>query len=193
VARLVVQVDELVVLANPAVCGARDSECGAGGSRERQLAVVEEVLALVGIDELIVHGHAAAALGVRGGRLAGDEVVPGVVGDVMGTARSVNLQEVDAAAGVSDLDTDFVAVNGARPVGNAVGVDLASEDTHGGRVLLMGSDADTLASTASNLLKRAGRDGGGRGNEESSNGGKHFDGCVWCLDKEGIYQRRSVL
>lgn len=147
VADRVEDVDELVVLGDPAalVLGARADVAHAVGGRERQLAVVHEVLALVGIDEFVVHGDATAGVRLVLGRLAKGEVVPGVVRDVVGTTRLVNLQEVDAAALVRDLDANVIAVDTHGPVGNTVGVDLASDNTDGGRVLLVGSDASTLA------------------------------------------------
>ncbi|KAK0762742.1 hypothetical protein N5P37_005560, partial [Trichoderma harzianum] len=143
-------VDELVVLVDPAVglAHAAGDVVHAVGSRERQLAAVHEISALAGIDELVVHGNAAASVGVLLGTLAEAKVVPGIIGDVVGTARLVNLEEVEAAVAVGDLDADVVAANTHGPVGNTVGVDQAAQDTDGGGVLLVGGDAGASTVTA---------------------------------------------
>lgn len=191
----VLHVDELVVLGDPAVLvlDARADVAHAVGGRERQLAIVEEILALIGRDEFISHVDAAAGLRVFSGRLAKGEVVPGIVGDVVGTAGLVNLEEVEAAAAVGDLDTDVVAVDTHGPVGNTVGIDLAAEDTDGGGVLVVGGDAGRLATLGGN---GASRDGRGRGEDNSSDGGKHFGLCVGGLLVKKVWlfvQRRIVL
>lgn len=159
-------VDKLVVLGNPAVW-LRDASTDiahAVGGRERQLAVCEEVLALVGRDCLIFHGDAASHLRAVRGRLAKGKVVPGIVRDVVGTTRLVNLEEVEAAALIRHLDADVVAGDCFGPVGNTVGVDLASNHTDGRRVLIMGGDADPLATLGDDTS----RDGGSRGDDDGS-------------------------
>lgn len=89
----------------------------------------------------------------------------------MGAAGLVDLEEVEAAVAVGDLDADVVAVDAHGPVSNAVGVDLAAQNTNGGRVLLVGSDAGASAVTTDGN----GRDGGGGGSKEGSEGSKHFE------------------
>jgi hypothetical protein len=127
------------------------------------------------VDVLVVHGNASALLRVLGGRLAETKVVPGIVGDVVSTTGRVNLEEIDGAALVGDLDADVVAVNGTGPVGNAVGVDLAAENSDAAGVLVVGSDAGR-ARVASG--KGTGRDQSGRSSEEGGELGEHVDG-LW--------------
>lgn len=114
---------------------------------------LDQAGALGGIDLLDLDVNTAAIEGVRLGRFAGLEVDPGVVADVVGAAGLVDAQEVDGAALVAELDADVVAVNGSGPVGDAVGVDLAAENTDRGRVLVVGSDGNTLGYRASGKRK----------------------------------------
>ncbi|KAL1844739.1 hypothetical protein VTK73DRAFT_1880 [Phialemonium thermophilum] len=72
-------------------------------------------------------------------------VVPGVVADVVGAAGLVDAQEVDGAPLVAQAHADVVAVDGARPVGHAVGVDLAAEHADGGRVAVVRGGPDGAA------------------------------------------------
>lgn len=69
----------------------------------------------------------------------------------------INAQEMEGAAAVGDANADVVAVNRAGPVGNAVGVNLAAEDTNRRAILLMRSDVASLAGDQS----------GHQGDEES--------------------------
>jgi len=174
----VVDVVQLVVLGDPALGLAEargDVVHGVGGGKG-ELAVVEEVLALGGVDVLVVHGDATALLGVLGGRLAEAKVVPGIVGDVVSATGGVNLEEIDGAALVGDLDTDVVAVNGTGPVGDAVGVDLAAENSNAAGVLVVGGDAGRARVTTG---ERAGRDQGSRrSSKDGGELGEHFDGVV---------------
>lgn len=149
VVQLVVLGDEAVGLAQ-----ARGDVVHAVGASEGKLAVVHEVRAFASRSVLVLHVDATAHVRLLGSRLAEAKVVPGIVRDVVGTARLINLEEVDTSARVGNLDADVVAANGAGPVGNAVGVDLAAQDTNGGRVLLMGSHADS----GSAALERSSRD-----------------------------------
>ena len=87
---------------------------------------LDQTGALLRGDRLVVHLDAAAGDGVGHGRLARVEVVPGVVGDVVGAAGLVDAEEVDGAPAVGDLDADVVAVYAHRPVGYAVGVDVTA-------------------------------------------------------------------
>jgi len=174
----VVDVVEGVVLGDPALglAEAGGDIVHAVGSGEGQLSVVHEVLAVGSIDILVVHGNATTHVRVLGGRAAEAEVVPGIVGDVVGTTGGVDLEEVDGASLVGDLDADVVAVDATGPVGNAVGVDLASQDTNAAGVLVVGSDAGRArGATGSN---GAGSDQGSRGGgEDGGELGKHF-GCL---------------
>jgi hypothetical protein len=163
VADRVENVEQLVVLGDVAVglLQARGDVVHAVGSSEGNvLALVEERTALAGGTVLVVHVDSATLMRLDGGRLAKGEVVPGIVGDVVGTAGLVDPEEVDAAAAVGDLNADVVAADAARPVGNAVGVDLATQDTDGRGVLLVGSDADGAGGAALELSRGSGDDGG---------------------------------
>lgn len=170
----VVDVVQLVVLGDPALglAQARGDVVHRVGGGEGKLAVVEEVLALGGVDVLVVHVDATSHLGVLGGRLAEAKVVPGIVRDVVGTAGRVNLEEIDGAALVGDLDADIVAVNGTGPVGDAVGVDLATQDSDAAGVHVVRSDA-ARAGLASR--ERVGRDKGSSSRDNSGELGEHFE------------------
>lgn len=65
----VVDVVQLVVLGDPALglAEARGDVVHGVGGGEGKLAVVEDVLALGGVDVLVVHGDATAHMGVLGG------------------------------------------------------------------------------------------------------------------------------
>lgn len=95
------KVEQLVVLGSKAVgfvLDAAGNVVHAVGSTERKLAVVKKAATLAGGNELVVHVNTAALLRRLGGTLAGNEVVPSIIGDVVGTTRRVNLEEVDTAA-----------------------------------------------------------------------------------------------
>lgn len=101
------------------------------------------------------------------------QVVPGVVADVVGTARGVDLEEVDSASIGGNTLAKVVAVRLHGPVGNAVDIDEASKHTDGRRVGVVGSDGDASGD-------------GGRGQRKSgSNLGEHFErwedikSCEW--------------
>lgn len=167
---------ELVVLGDVAVglLQARGDVVHAVGTSEGNvLALVEERTTFAGWAVLVLHVDTAAVVRLDGGRLAKGKVVPGIVGDIVGTTGLVDLEEVDAAATVGNLDTDVVAAHAARPVGNSVGVDLATQDTDGRGVLLVGSDADGTRSTALELSRSSGDDGS-RSSEESGDKAEHF-------------------
>lgn len=151
-------VNQLVVLGNPAVgvVEARRNVVHAVCCGEGQRAVVEQVATLVRRDKLVLHVDAAALVRLLRGRLAEREVVPSVVGDVVGATGLVNLEEVQAASLIGDLDANVVAVDDLRPVGDAVGVNFASQHADRGRVLLVRSDAGGLSPLGRNC---AGRDG----------------------------------
>jgi len=153
------------VLADPGVGTAADIVADGVGSHERQLAIrgLDEVGALAHVDGLILGRNAATHGGVVSSRLAGVEVVPGVVADVVGTTRRIDLEEVDRATICADLDADAVASGRHGPVGDAVGVDVASKDTDRRRIFVMGSDGDTSG---------AGNGGHGQSLHDSR---EHFD------------------
>ncbi|CRK42039.1 hypothetical protein BN1723_005238 [Verticillium longisporum] len=177
---------EDVVLAGPGV-GVRETGRNivhAVGGGERQLAVVKEILALGHGDDLVVHVDAAAHVGGVGGGGTKGEVVPGIVGDVMGAGRGVDAQQVEAAAAVGDLDAEVVAARSARPVGDTVGIDLAAKDADGRRVLVVGGDGGRALGGTARRDAGAG-DKSGRGGEKGSDGGEHVDG------REGKEARRS--
>lgn len=160
----VLEVDELVVLGNPRVglVKAAGDIVDAVGSRQGQLSVVKEVLALAVVDVLPLDIGTTALVGFSSGRLVEEELVPGIVGDVEGSAGLVDLEDVEAAALISELDADVVAVDGAGPVGNTVGVDVAADDADGRRVLLVGGDGSGTITG-----KDSGRDGDGSGGSEA--------------------------
>lgn len=130
VAHRVKDVVQLVVLRDVAagLVEAGGDEVHAVSSQQRHLPTVQQVGALARGNVLVLHGEAAALAGVLGGGDAEAEVVPRVVGDVEGSAGGVDLEEVQGAALVAHADADVVAVDGAGPVGDAVGVDLAADD-----------------------------------------------------------------
>ena len=103
--------------------------------------------------------------GLVGGVEAGVQPVPCVVGDVVGAAGLVDAEHVGGAVLVGQLDADVVAVDGHGPVGDAVGVDEAAENTDGGGVLLVGGDAGGA---------RGGEGGAGKG-ERGSSVSEHLD------------------
>jgi hypothetical protein len=156
-------VEEREVVADPGVglLAAGDEVHGVGGGEGEGLVLgLEQVRALGHVDVLVGGRDAATLDGVLGGALAGDEVVVGVVGDVVGSAGLVDLEQVDAAAVGADFDAHVVAVNGAGPVSDAVGVDLATENTDRGRELGVGSNGDAVATLGGNGQSgSAGREG----------------------------------
>ena len=92
----------------------------------------------------------------------------------MGAGRAVDLEDVGREVAVGQLDADVITADGAGPVGNTVGVDLAAGDTDGRRVLLMGSDAGSAA--ALGVLGGHSADSS-RGSEENGSDGEHV--CGW--------------
>ena len=121
-------VEQLVVVGDPArILGeAAGEEVHAVGCAQGQLAAlcVDQRRALGRVDIAVRHGHGAAGGRLVGGGVARVQVIPCVVADAVGAGRLVDFQEVDAAVGVRQGDANVVAVDGRRPVGDAVGVDL---------------------------------------------------------------------
>ena len=132
------------------------------GSRQGNLAIVQQVSTLAGRTVLPVHVDAAALVRLLVSALAKGEVVPRIVRDVVRAARGVNFQHVEAAAAVRDLDANVVAADRTRPVRHAVGVDVAPHDADGARVHIVRSDAGSLAA----LGEGGSASDGSRGREE---------------------------
>lgn len=132
VADRVLDVEQLVVLGNPAVGlgEAAGDVVHAVGGREGEAASLEVLQAVVRRDDLDLHVDRAAGNRVLRGALARLEIGPGVVRDVVGSAGLIDAQEFDRAAVVRDPDAYVVAVDGHGPVGYPVGVDLAAQDAN---------------------------------------------------------------
>lgn len=175
----VLNVEEGVVLGHEALRlgKARRQVVHAVGSREGQpAAVLEEVLALAGGDGLPVHGNTTTLGGSIGGRFASAKVVPGIVGNVEGTARLVDAEQVDAAVAVGDFNADVVAADGVGPVGNAVNVNLATKDTDGRREGVVGRNAGGAGLAGIPDRNGGGRDQAGRSSKEGGQSdGEHID------------------
>lgn len=166
-------VEEREVFADPGVSllAAGDEVHGVGSGERKGLVVgLEEVLALAHGDVLVGSGDATTHGWVLSCAFASDQVVVCIVGDVIGATRSVDLEQVDAAAVGRNLDAHLVAVNGAGPVGNAVGVNLAAKDTNRRRVHVVGSDGDGVALGGNGESSGASREGCDGGNGE-----EHFE------------------
>src|SRR5690606_3601369 len=82
-------------------------------------AAVEEIRTLARGHGLVLHVDTTTHLGVLGGGHTKTEVVPGVVGDVEGAARGVDLEKVEGASLVGNLHAKVVASDAAGPIGDA--------------------------------------------------------------------------
>lgn len=102
----------------------------------------EEVVALFHPNIFIRSRDATAHDRILDSRFTSDKVVVSVVSDVVGTTGRVDLEKVDAAPISGHADTYLVAVNSARPVGDAVSVDLATKHTNRRGKDIVGSDRD---------------------------------------------------
>jgi len=168
-ADVVEDVEERVVLRHPrrGLGQARRDEIDAVSGFKSEAAVFgrDDVGALVHVDLFVVHVDAAAHGWVLRGVVTGHEVVPGVVRNVVRAAGLVDVQESHGAIAVADFDAHAAAAWETWPVGDAVGVDLATENANGGAVLVVRSD----------------RDGGGRrhGGSEAEDGGESELHFVW--------------
>lgn len=100
------------------------------GCREGKAAIAHQVGAVAGRDILDLHVDTPASDRVLPRALARHEEIVGIVGHVVGATRLIDAKEVEVATAVVDFDTDVIAAYGARPVGDAVGVDLAAEDAN---------------------------------------------------------------
>lgn len=155
---------ENVILCHPAI-GLRETagqEIHAVGCAEGQLAALcmDEAGALRGVDILKSHRGGTAGGGLRSGRVAGVEVIPGIVTDVVGTARLVDAEEIDGSTLIRQRHTDVVAVDRARPVGDAIRINLASQDTDRGGITVVRSGPDGAAGGSSSSSSSGGRGGG---------------------------------
>ena len=101
---------------------------------------VDEVLALRHVHLFVGHFYSAASDRGVFGRVACVEIVPGIVGNVVRATGLVHAQEVYRARAIGQGDAEIGAVWRGRPVGDAVGVDFAPEDTNRGRVAVVGCD-----------------------------------------------------
>lgn len=137
---------EDVVVAHPALLvgeAAREEVHAIRGAEGEFMALgINQVLALGHVDVLVLHLDGPASDGLVGGRVAGVEVVPGIVADVVGALGLVDAEEVQGAALVGEGDADVGAGDGGGPVGDAVGVDFAAEDADGGGVAVVGGGPD---------------------------------------------------
>lgn len=149
---------KLEVVAHPTTTLARVDEVHRVRGREGKLATrrLDKRPAFLGRDKLVSGSDGATEGGSAGSTDAVLEVGVGVVADVVGAGGAIDLEEGDGAAVGGDADADVVAVNGRGPVGYAVDVDFAAENSHRGRVLVVRGDADGFAAAD-------GRDDGGRG------------------------------
>jgi hypothetical protein len=166
-------VEEREVVADPGggLLAASDEVHGVRGGESKSLVDgLEEALALAH-GEVFVGGRDLAAFnGVVPGGLVGDEVVVGIVGDVVGAAGLIDLKEIDATTVGGDADAQVVTAHSAGPVGDAVSVDLASEYTNGGRELIVRGDGDCVTLGGNRQGSGAGRKGG-----DGCNGEEHIE------------------
>lgn len=124
------------------------------------------------MDSLVLHIDTTASLRFKGGVLAEAKPIPSSVGVVAGAFRLVNAKQIDRAAPVGALTQISSQLTGLRSVGNMISVDLASENTGGRGILLVGSYGTSGSATRGDGNDR---DEGDRGDgEESGEGGKHF-------------------
>ncbi|KAH8201053.1 hypothetical protein TruAng_004749 [Truncatella angustata] len=96
---------------------------------ERQLAPIGmyQVCAVRRVQINILHLHRAPGRRLVQRRVPRVEVVPGVVGDVVGALRLVHPEQPHAAAGIRDRHADVAARDRVGPVGDPVRVDLAPQ------------------------------------------------------------------
>lgn len=149
---------------------------------------MDEALAGVGGRLAVLHGDGAAGSGLLARALAGDQVVPGIVGNVIGALGGVDAEQVYRSALVAERDADFVAVDGAGPVGDPVRIDFAAEDADRRRVLRVRRGPDGAFCQG----RCGGREeGGGGGADRSDQGpwgkecGKAHDGG--CIELSKVY------
>lgn len=133
---------EDVVLADPCIVllETAGEKVHAVRSAEREVAVfcIDEVLAVGSVDVFVGHLDGTASKGLFGGRVAGVEIVPSIVADVICAFGLVDAEEVEGAVLISEGDADVCAVDRVGPVGDAISVDLASQDAYRRRKGIVG-------------------------------------------------------
>ena len=114
------------------------------GRRERKLVALclDQALALGRIQVLRLHFDGTASTRSVVGVVARGEIIPGIIADIVSALGLIDAQQLDLAAAVREGDADVVAVNRAGPVGDAVRVDFATENTDRGRVAVVRSGQD---------------------------------------------------
>ena len=141
---------QLKIIADPAPTSlARVDKIHAISRREGKLAVrsLDNRAALFWRNKLVDGINGTTELCTARGSDAVLQVGVGVVADVVGTRRGVDLEKGDGAAVGGYPHAHVVAVDGAGPVGYSVDVDFAAENADGGGVLVVGSDADGFAAS----------------------------------------------
>jgi hypothetical protein len=133
------------IVTDPRADGAADERVDAIGGHEGQLAVrgLDEIRAVAHRGVFPLGIDATAHGGLLGSPGTDVEVVPGIVADVEGTTRGVDLEQVDGAAIRSDLLAKRVTTRLHGPVRNTVSVDMAAEYADGGAETVVGGDRDT--------------------------------------------------
>jgi hypothetical protein len=124
----VCDVEERGIVADPRVSllALGDETHGICGSEGKVLVLGQErVLALAHVDILVSTEDTAARNRVFLCGLTSDEVIVGIVGDVVGATRSVKFEKVDAAAVDRNANANLVAADSTGPVSVAVSVDFA--------------------------------------------------------------------
>lgn len=153
-----------IVLADPGIVllETAGEEVHAIRSAERKVTMfrVNEVLAVGSVDVLVGHLDGAAGGGLVGGRVTGVEIVPGIVAYIVCAFGLIDAEEVDGAVLVGEGDADVCAVDRLGPVGDAISVDLASQDAYRRRkgIVGRGPDGSAVAPLAIAPDRRSGGD-----------------------------------
>ncbi len=183
-------VDDVVegeVAADPGAGGAAVDVVHRVGGGEGELAggLLDDRGALGRVDGLVGGVDGAALYRVLHRRPTGYQVVPGVVRDVVGAARLVDLEQGDRASVGRHPHTDVVASGERRPVRHPVHVDLASQHADRGRVLVVRRHLRG-AGRERPEVRREGRGRAGSSHaQESYSTEEHLDrGCCFCCNKE---------
>lgn len=133
----------------------------------------EDVFALSHVDIFVRSGDATARGRILDSGVPSDKVVVSVVSDVIGSTGRVDLEEVDAATISGYTDTDLVAINSARPISDAVSVDLATKHTNRRRIDVVRSDRNGFTLERNTKGICAGRKG-----RNDADGREHFAGVL---------------
>ena len=99
------------------------------------------------------------------------KIVISVVSDVIGATGGVNLKQVYAAAISGHPDTNLVAVYSARPVSDAISVDLATKHPNRRRIDVVGSNRN-----GSTLRRNTKGVNAGRKSRNNANAREHVAG-----------------